>query len=220
MSGVASRAVVRLDERDDVLQQLVVERILGRIRGHHLAARRRPAGRHDDDHRHGLLLGEQVVEDVVGAADGRPRDGGVAAAMNQVEHREAAGALLVSGRRVDVHLAARVAERLCHVADEPDGAVRHVARLGEVARHVEHALHLRLARRDVDVARVDDGHAVDGEGVAPGAGPDGADVVPAQTPFSPLVMVTAGVPPPRPPCAPGAARLRRSARSDRERGCR
>ena len=172
MSAAASRAIGGLDERDDVLQQLVVEGILGGVRRHDLTAGRRPAGRHDDDHRHGLLLRQQIVEDVVRPADGGPGDRRIAAAVNQVEHGKAPGPLLVSRRRIDVHLTPRVVERFGRVADEPDSAVRHVAAFGEVAGHREQALHLRLARRHVDVARVDDGDAVHGEGVTPRTGPD------------------------------------------------
>ena len=94
--------------------------------------------------------------------------------MNQVEHGQAPGALLVARRRVDVHLTARVAERLGDVADQADGAVRHVPRFREVARDVEHALHLRLVRRHVHVARIDDGDAIDDERVAPCARLDAA----------------------------------------------
>ena len=173
MSALPGGAIGRLDERDDVLQQFVVEGILGGVRGHHLPARWRPAGRHDDNHRDGLLLRQQVVEDVVRPSNRGPGHRRVAAAVNQVEHGKTPGPLLVSWRRIHVHLTPGVVERLGRIAGESNGAVRHVSRLGEVAGHRQQALHLRLARRHVDVARVDNGDAVDGEGVAPRAGPDG-----------------------------------------------
>ena len=164
------RAVVRLDVRDDVLQHLVVERILRRVGGHHLPAGRRPAGRHHDDHRQRLLLGDQVVEDVVGAADGRPGDRGVAAAVNQIEHRIDAGALLVPGRRVDDHLAPRVAAARWPRSARPRRrrAARRASQRNRRARRAGSGPASGSARRS-RVADVDGRHAVDVVGVAPGA---------------------------------------------------
>jgi hypothetical protein len=71
--------------------------------------------------------------------------------VNEVEHGISTRALVIAGRRVDVHLAAGVVETLRHVANRADAAVRHVTRLREVARDDKQALHLRLTGGDVDV---------------------------------------------------------------------
>ena len=82
----------------------------------------RPAVGHDDDHRHGLAVGDQVVEQDVGLGEALPLRLVAADAVQQVEH----GILLVlrvAGRRVDVHLAPR-ADRLRVVLDHLQLAVR------------------------------------------------------------------------------------------------
>ena len=74
---------------------------IGSLRRHVL---RRPAVGHDDDHRHRLLVGVQVVEDHVGRAAARPLVLVAADAVQQVQDR----VLLVLGvprRRVDLRLA-------------------------------------------------------------------------------------------------------------------
>jgi hypothetical protein len=91
-------AVVLLHERNDVLQQLVGEPILERLpRGPDLRSRggaggvsgeigrsRQAAVGHDHEHRPGLLVGQEVVEDETGPAGGTPARIFVTGAVEQV----------------------------------------------------------------------------------------------------------------------------------------
>ena len=111
--------VVGLDEGDDVVHQVLLEHrdVAGAV-GHH------------DDHRDHLALGKEVVEDVAGAADGRPGDVSVAAAVDEVEDGKLRLAGLVPRRGPDPHRP-RAAERLAPVGADCDGAMRDVGVVGE-----------------------------------------------------------------------------------------
>ena len=69
--AVGIDAVARLDRGDDVVQQVALEDGERRRGGHHVALGAvvllRPAVRHDDDHRLGLAVGDEVVEQHVRA---------------------------------------------------------------------------------------------------------------------------------------------------------
>jgi hypothetical protein len=61
---------------------------------------------HDDEHRLDLVLGEEIVEDGVGAHDGVPCDGGVTPAVEEIEDGVGLfGLRVVAGRGVDVIVA-------------------------------------------------------------------------------------------------------------------
>ena len=64
----------------------------------------RPAVGHDDDHRLGLAVGDQVVEEDVGRGEALPLRLVAADAVQEIEHRVLL-VLRVAGRRVDLHLA-------------------------------------------------------------------------------------------------------------------
>ena len=155
-SRSGQHAVVLLDVGDDVLEQLVREPLLGGLhRGDALGGGRR-AGRepgkvrragqaavgHHHDHRPGLLLRQQVVEDEAGAADRAPARVLVAAAVQEVEDGVLRVAAVVARRRVDVHAPLRV-ERARVIPGHADLAVGNVAvglERGLLARHHEHAV--------------------------------------------------------------------------------
>ena len=133
------------------------------------------AGGHHDHHRPGFLRGDQVIEDEAGAADGGPRIVAVARAVQQVEDRELAFSLFVSGRGVDVH-AAELLERGGIVSHGGDGAVRNVGGVHEFgAGNVDQAPDVVIGFADRGVARVDYGDAIHVEVIAVGAGVDGAE---------------------------------------------
>ena len=71
---------------------------------------RRPAIGHDDDHRHGLLVGVQVVEDHVGRTAPRPLVLVAADAVQEIENRIFL-VLGVARRRVDLRLSLRADRR-------------------------------------------------------------------------------------------------------------
>ena len=106
--AVGLHRVGLLDERDQVVEQVLLERgerrrLLGdRIPRRHVL--RRPAVGQDDDHRHGLLVGVQVVEDHVGRAAARPLVLVAADAVQQVQDRVLL-VLRVPRRGVDPRLA-------------------------------------------------------------------------------------------------------------------
>ena len=107
LSRSAFTGVRLLDERDQVGEQVLLERgerrrLLGnRVSRRHVL--RRPAVGHDDDHRHRLLVGVQVVEDHVRHAAPRPT-------RSRPRRCRAAGTapgtsvLRVARRRVDLRL--------------------------------------------------------------------------------------------------------------------
>ena len=55
--------------------------------------------RHDNDHRHCLLVRLEVVEDEIGVAGERPTCGQIVAAVQEIQHRVARGAALMVIRR-------------------------------------------------------------------------------------------------------------------------
>ena len=135
VGAIGRDRVVGLDERDDLLQQVVVIRLaIGGLRAVALLlvgrrGRGVAAGKHDD-HRHHLAFGDQVVGD-----DRRPRPlhpfgAGVAQAVLQIEHRIPASGR-IAGRRVDAQRPADP-QRLGVVLDELDLAMRDV-----LARDIE-----------------------------------------------------------------------------------
>ena len=90
---------------------------------------------HDDDHRHGFAVGDQVVHDHLGLAEPMPLGFVAADAVQKIEH----GILLagrVIGRRVHVHVADG-ADGLGVVLDHLQLAVRNVVADGlEVGRRI------------------------------------------------------------------------------------
>ena len=124
----------------------------------------------DDDHRLGLATGDQVVEDLGGTALGDPGVFIASDAVEDVEDRVAGlGILLITGRGVDGHTAVKP----CGGAGIPylgDGAVGNAVDGVQVAagaflRDKEDAADRRDVTVDEDVVRVNDGVAVDAEGV-------------------------------------------------------
>ena len=125
MPRVRPDGVGGLDRGDEEVQQVALElREAGRvglgedaIRRRHAVVRQGPAIGHHHDHRDGLAVGDEVVQDGVGPHVAGPFVLVAADAVQQVEHRIAALAR-VAGRQIDQRLAppagdARlVAERL------------------------------------------------------------------------------------------------------------
>lgn len=79
---------------------------------------------HHEDHRPGLVLGDEVVHDVVGAHVDDPVGVVAAPAVQEVQNGVSTMATVVAGRRVDLHLALGVGE-VGVVADGRPGAVRN-----------------------------------------------------------------------------------------------
>jgi hypothetical protein len=102
--------VVLLDERDQVFQQVVLEGgKCGGLPGERVARPqvfRRSTVREDDDHRHDLLVGVEVVEDHVGDAAAGPFVLIAADAVKEIQDRIFL-VLRIAGRRVDLRLALR-----------------------------------------------------------------------------------------------------------------
>lgn len=67
-----------------------------RIGSHHLAGAWRPTRRPDDDHRLGLALLNQIVEDVIRPTGSGPGSLGVAAPVHQIQHRVPSTAFVVA----------------------------------------------------------------------------------------------------------------------------
>ena len=63
---------------------------------------------HHDDHCSGFTLGDEVVQNYIGASGPRPRCLDLAVAMEQVQHRIPLAAGFVTGRRVDAKHALRI----------------------------------------------------------------------------------------------------------------
>ena len=158
----------------EVLSELVPTTFTRALSGRARAEGPGVTGRHDDDHRFGLLGRDEVVEDEAGTSNGRPRIVAVEGAVEEVEDGELAFPRFVARRRVDVH-AAEPLKRLRIVGHFGHGAARHVPGVEEFrARNVNKAprVGVRLARDRV--LRIHDGDAVDVESIAVGAGRDGA----------------------------------------------
>ncbi len=150
---------MRFHIRDDVADQLLVGRGgVRRIEG--LApGRAREILRHcrDDvglgvrdhhDHRHDLLLGQQIVEDLRRPALGGPGPHRVAEAVIQVQHRQRYRAVAIARRRPHQHLPFG-AQRLAGQGHDPQVAMRHRPGVDDAARHQDQAavdLALRLRR--------------------------------------------------------------------------
>ena len=139
----------------------------GRIRGR-LAGAPRVAVGHHHDHRLGLALGDQVVEDEVGAPLPDPAGLVLAAAVLQVEHGIARpGLRVVAGGQVDQRVPPRPG-RLRRVPDLADLSVRHVLDrvvVGARLRHLDGARVLapaeeRMAARVGELRAVDDHRVV------------------------------------------------------------
>ena len=123
------------------------------------------AGGHHDHHRLRLVPRDQVVHDEPGSAHRRPGVVTIHRAMQQIEHRISVGAVLVTGRRVNVHPPVP-AQRGGVISDRCHGAVRHPLRVHEIRAgniHQAPRVGIRLAHRRV--VRIHHPHAVHHEGV-------------------------------------------------------
>ena len=134
---VGEGAVGRVDHRDQVLHDHVLERAAveprpGPARLRPALARRGVPLLHDDDHRHGLLLRDQVVQDEVHVPLPGPPGLVLAAAVLQVEHRVPLLRVGVVARRRVHHDVPRLAGHLGLVPPRADLAVRHVLGVVEV----------------------------------------------------------------------------------------
>ena len=181
--AVRDRAVGRVDERDEGLRHVVLERLghvlhgLPHLRraerlsgqvGRDLAGAPRVAVGHHDDHRLAASRRDQVVEDEVRASLADPAGLVLAAAVLQVEHRVARLRLLVVVRREVDERVAPGAGHLRVVPDLAHLAVRHVldvvvvdARLGDLdGARVLAAAEERVAALVVHLDAVDDQRVV------------------------------------------------------------
>src|SRR5262249_7981359 len=118
MRPVADYAIVPLHIGFHVLEEITGKfiHLPLEVAGRTKAEQPGVAGRHDDDHRLCLARGNQIVEDEPGTADGAPRCVAIERAVQQVEDRILALALLVTRWRVDVH-APKALESLRRVSD-------------------------------------------------------------------------------------------------------
>ena len=144
MLAVGDRAVLAIDHRDDVLEQIALVEcgVSAEVPG---AFRRNPgavavdvrpsvAQRHDDQEWLDPLLCEQIVENVVRPPVPVPRMMIVREAVQEVEDRIAAiSRLVVSRRNVDRQFA-RDAIRPRLVEQRPDLSVRHILNVVERRR--------------------------------------------------------------------------------------
>ena len=173
--GIAAHGVLALHQRKDVLPQLRLEELEGQLHVLRVVAVHDLVVGDDHHHRHGLPLGDQVVQDEVRAPVVDPVRGQLAAASDEVEHGVGLGAV-VAGRRVDVELALAAGDvGMIDVARHR--AVRDVAGVvvgGAVPVHHELAVGRHGREGRVGVARVGDLHAVHIEVV-------GIDVRPKRT---------------------------------------
>ena len=117
-AGVRLHVVVGLDEGNDG-----GEHVLGK-RGH-LVGHVDGAVGHHDDHRDHLARGEQVVQDPACGAHAGPGGVVVAAAVDEIQHRQFRVGLLIPGRRPDVQ-AAHFAQGLGEVEPLRDRSVRNI----------------------------------------------------------------------------------------------
>ena len=181
LSALLEDAVLLLDERDDVAEQILLHEAhpaeAARLRlglDAQLGLQRPDLGllagragdlvaeRHDDQCRLGFPVGEQVVHDPVGPAGLRPPALEVVGPVEQVEHGVLVRARAVAGRGVDDD-AAGGAVVLVDVPVLVQSAVRHVAErhpLGPLAGHVHLALVHPRRGADVGVRRVGHGQPV------------------------------------------------------------
>ena len=176
-------AVVLLDERDDFLAEahdiavhhavalgfahvlhgvavelLLLDRDVEGLGGLLVAV----AVRHDDDHRLGEALLDEVVEDLGGAAHGGPGLFVTTCTVEQIEHRIfLLGVVLVAVRSIDSQTAVD-AEDLAVIPRVADGTalVGFDIVLGTLARNDEHVEETGTVALDLDVLRVIDGDAV------------------------------------------------------------
>jgi hypothetical protein len=86
-SRLAIHPVVLLDDRKDIAEQFPAERFDGSERG---GVARDIAVGHDDQHRHGLMLRQQVLLDLGSVAETDPAFLGIAAAVQKIKNREPA----------------------------------------------------------------------------------------------------------------------------------
>ena len=180
--ALADGAVVIVDEVDDIHETLL-HRGLGAalvegvaVGGVHTlmpparrSVARRVAVGHDNNHRHGPALGDEVVHDLRGAAKVAPGGLVTAVAVQQIHHGEAALAV-VGSRQINGH-AALLAQRAAVVPNARQRAMGHVVHLIEMAliglafRDDEDVAQRRDVAVDVAVGGVDDALAVNGEAV-------------------------------------------------------
>ncbi len=108
-----------LNRRDHIVQQVPLEN--GKCRGRFKGIPSRPIVllgatiRHDDNHRHGFVVRDQIVEQPVGCGETLPFGLITADSVQQIEHRILL-ILRVPRWRIDIHLA-RGADRLGVVLD-------------------------------------------------------------------------------------------------------
>ena len=127
------------------------------------------AERHDNEHGLGFALGDEIVEDDVGTADGGPGAGVIAEAVEQVE--DGIGLLaarVVAGRSVNEKVAI-VADHAGPVEMMMDFAVRDVVdfpRERRRARDVQFAGAVEKVGLDRVVGRIEESDAIGDDGVA------------------------------------------------------
>mgnify|MGYP003291120470 CR=1 FL=1 len=172
--GGLYRTVVLVDEGDDVLEVgfeggvegaavVWLEHTFGGLAGGGLVLA--VAVGHNDDHRLGLALGDEVVEDLRGAAGAEPGLLIAAHTVEEVEDGVSGLAALVAGRGVNGHTAVHP-EHVGVVPDPGDGAVRDVLDdvvVGAAAGDDEVVHQVGDVALDVGVGRVVEGEAVDVE---------------------------------------------------------
>ncbi len=99
------------------------------------------AERHDHQHWLGLSLGDHIVEDHVGAADGRPAAGIVTEAVQKVEHGIALFRFRVIARRRVNEIITLVADHAGFVKMMMNHAVRPIVHLPGQRRWTGHMYH-------------------------------------------------------------------------------
>jgi hypothetical protein len=122
--------------------------------------------RRNNDHRYGLVLGDQVVEDVRGTTASRqPSFGVVTEAVQEIQHWVRLWTTrLVAGRRVDKEIPIVVGN--CRVVGVAcDGASRHTGRRQPWlrTRHDQHALEAPKRCLHLTIGRIVDRGVVNGE---------------------------------------------------------
>lgn len=131
MFWFVSDAVVSLEVRDEVFNEVSLEGC-GVVYVESVGAGGRGvAVGHDDEHRDGVFLRDEIVEDDIGTTDVRPGVFGIAASMEQEHYGEfCVGVFVVTGGRVDVERSSK-AECLRLVGVDVEHAVRDVLLLEE-----------------------------------------------------------------------------------------